>query len=224
MIPLILARTQSKRLPNKQLRLLSNKPMMDYVCLEAKKVFSEVFFSCDSEDGGKINNHARELGMTVIERPLLFTDDHTPAIQGIRYCTFKNPDFQDKDIMLLNPCCPFITQQDISNAMDLYTHNRFDSLVSVVGSQEAHPSKVCTLAGGDTVSKEDLDIWQTNHDNSVKTYRRNAAIYIFKERNIWGNNTIFNGQIGVYVMSPEKSVDVNTEFDFKLAEFLQANQ
>lgn len=224
MIPLILARSGSKRLPNKHMKELNGKPMMDYVCLEALKVFNEVWFSCDSEDGGKINDHARELGMKVIERPLLFADDNTPAIQAIRYCAKDNPNFDMQDIMLLNTCCPLLTAQDIKNAKDLYEFNRFDSLVSVVASQDAHPSKVCTLAGGDRVSYEDLEVWQTKHDNSVKTYRRNAAIYIFKEQDIWENSTIFNSRVGVYVMPPERSIDVNTEFDFKLAEILQANK
>lgn len=210
---LILARGGSKRLPNKQLRLLGNKPMMDYACLEAKKIFSEVWFSCDDKE---INNHAKELGLKVIERPLLFTDDHTPAIQGIRYC------LQDQslkgDIMLLNPCCPLLTAQDISNAMDLYTLNKFDSLVSVTSSQEAHPSKVCQLEGGDVVAPKFQEDWQTQHGEGVKIYRRNAALYIFKEQDIWTNSTIFNGRIGVYEMPPEKSIDINTPFDFLIAE------
>ena len=51
-------------------------------------------------------------------------------------------------------------------------------------------------------------------------YRPNGAIYITTIKNLYNNNSFYCDKIVPYIMPPERSIDIDEEIDFKLAELL----
>ena len=56
--------------------------------------------------------------------------------------------------------------------------------------------------------------------DAPKTYDMNASIYIWKREVILHSNSIFLENTGLYVMPEERSIDIDTELDFEIVEFL----
>ena len=52
----------------------------------------------------------------------------------------------------------------------------------------------------------------------------NASIYIFKREFLLSANSIFTKKTGLYVMPEERSVDIDTELDFKFVEFIMSDK
>ena len=48
----------------------------------------------------------------------------------------------------------------------------------------------------------------------------NASIYIWKRRQLFKSYNLFNKKTSIYVMPPERSIDIDTDFDFKLVKYL----
>jgi len=56
--------------------------------------------------------------------------------------------------------------------------------------------------------------------DAPKTYDMNASIYIWKREALLNNDTLFLPKTGLYVMSENRSIDIDCELDFKFVEFL----
>ena len=56
--------------------------------------------------------------------------------------------------------------------------------------------------------------------DTPKTYDMNASIYIWKREALLNNDTLFLPKTGLYVMSEDRSIDIDCELDFKFVEFL----
>ena len=48
----------------------------------------------------------------------------------------------------------------------------------------------------------------------------NASIYIWKRETILDEKKMFLDNTGLYIMPEERSIDIDTELDYKIVEFL----
>ena len=60
----------------------------------------------------------------------------------------------------------------------------------------------------------------TRRQYAPKVYRLNGAICVTRSDVLMRQNTVMGHNTGAYIMSLERSVDIDTELDFKLAEVL----
>ena len=58
-----------------------------------------------------------------------------------------------------------------------------------------------------------------NRQNSIKTYIPNGGIYVFKYSLLKEKYTYYSDKTYAYVMPKERSIDIDTQNDFKIAEF-----
>ena len=65
-----------------------------------------------------------------------------------------------------------------------------------------------------------LDSQIVRRQDAPKSYDMNASIYIWKRDIILHENSIFLDNTGLYIMPEERSVDIDTELDYKFVEFL----
>ena len=57
-----------------------------------------------------------------------------------------------------------------------------------------------------------------------KYYRINGAIYIVNVKSFLENSNIYNKNSFAYIMTNNSSIDIDTEFDFRIAEFLMSER
>lgn len=114
-VAIIPARGGSKRLKNKNIFKIRNKPMIEWVINSAKKSYfiKEIYVSSDSE---KILSISKKNGVRTIKRSKDLSDDITPKIDVIRdaYLKIKK---KPSIVVSLQANSPNLTSEDIDNAI-----------------------------------------------------------------------------------------------------------
>jgi len=123
---------------------------------------------------------------------------------------------------LLQPTSPLRTSDDIDDSLKsfYYQSDKYMSLISVTQVNQ-HPRWMFKLSEDGFLEK-----LMTNSDMSKPRqylehlYIPNGAIYITKCNDLRKYKTFYIDPIMPYVMPPERSIDIDSKWDFMLAEFL----
>lgn len=218
-IAVITARSGSKGLKDKNIKLLNGKPLLAYSIEAARQagVFDCVHVSTDSKQYADI---ARQYGADVpfLREASLSTDtagtwDVLRAV--IRKYAQLGKEFDT--ITLLQPTSPLRDQTDIKGAFDLFEEKEADSVVSVCEME--HSPKLCNTLGPDNSMNGFVDLSKVGRRQDMGTYYRlNGAIYIQKTSLLMEQGNLYGKKSYAYVMSQEHSVDIDTALDFIIAE------
>ena len=219
-ISIILARGGSKGIPRKNIKLLNKKPVIFY-SIEASNLCNLINTTYVSTEDEEIANISKSLGANVIKRPLELAKDTSSSIDVILhvldYLEEKNnlPDV----FILLQPTSPLRTSEDIKNAIDLFINNDCDSLVSVCKLN--HQSLLnFSLKDDYLVQYTNQSFFNFRRQDIPVYYYLNGAIYITSPDFIRKNKSFYSDKTLPYIMSKDRSVDLDTSFDFKFVEFL----
>ena len=137
------ARSGSKGIKNKNFIKLNGKPLVDYTLNFAKKLIQgkknfSVFFSTDSR---KYLNYSKKRGLKFdYLRPKKLSKDNSNIINaifhGVSWLRKKNMFFDT--VLLLQPTSPLRRISEIKKALNTFTKNKINTLVSVTKMNE-HP-------------------------------------------------------------------------------------
>jgi len=220
MLAIIPARSGSKGLSGKNIKLLNNKPLIAYTIEAAKKskLVSEIFVSTDSE---KIQKVAIDFGANCPTlRPKELSADNSLSIDVYKHVIKKLNETRDKKIdnfIVLQPTSPLRTDKNIDEAIELFIDKKADSVISF--TPEKHPIYWHKFINDENKFVDIFDDIPKNRQNYRKSYYPNGSIYVFKteiiNKGIYTTNNSFP-----YIMKNEKSVDIDTLQDFEYAEFL----
>jgi CMP-N-acetylneuraminic acid synthetase len=210
-IALLPIKGESERVPGKNLRNFSGKPLLCRVLrtLQETDAVSRVVVNTDS---ARVTNCVRDFSKTVVhERPPRLCGHTVPMNDIIAY-----------DLGLLGPghylqthvTNPLLKSETITNAVAAYFDGlpSHDSLFSVVRRQSRF---------------FDADMRPINHDPAVllntqdlpPVYEENSCLYIFSDKSFFANGkNRIGGKYQTYPMSHIESLDIDTEEDFRLAE------
>ncbi len=206
------ARYGSKRVKNKNLKLLNGSYLISYAITAAKqsKKIDEIFVNTESDEIGEvaINN-----GISFYKRKPELAEDNVASDQ------FNN-DFlvtTECDILVMvNPVSPLITGKDIDNAIEYYFEKRLDTLISIREERlqafcEDKPINInpnALLPMTQNISPIQLCSW------AICIWNREVFIQQFEEK----GHAVFSGKVGFYPLDKIKSLKISDEIDFKLAE------
>lgn len=225
---IIPARGGSKGVPFKNIKLLNGKPLIYYIIKTAEKaqkegVIDRFIVSTDSE---KIAGISRKLGAEVpFLRPLKYSQDNSPDIEFMKHSVLemKKLGFKAEIVLNLRPTSIFLTTKDIKNAVDLLIKSGGSSVRSLSPLEHnCHPYWVKKLEGNKVSSflKGFDEVNYYNRQTLPPLFRLNAAIDVCRAENILKNN-LYGSDMRGYVMDGLlTSLDINSEFDFLLAEAL----
>ncbi len=221
-IAIIPARSGSKGLVDKNIKLLNGKPLMSYSIEAAIKsgIFDEVMVSTDSEKYAEI---AVKCGANVpFLRSLKTSSDTATSWDMVAEVLGKYKDLKQQFdvITLLQPTSPLRNASDIIHAYQIFQQKEAQAVLSVC-EMEHTPlwSNVLPEDGSlaDFINVE--KIGKGGRQTLDKYYRLNGAIYMLRTD---GNPTKIMFQKGsyAYVMPQNRSVDIDSELDFMYAEML----
>lgn len=217
-LAIIPARSGSKGLKDKNIKKLLGKPLMAYSIDAALKsaLFDEVMISTDSEVYAEI---AKQYGASVpFLRSEEMASDSANSWDTVREVLekYKNLNKEFDTVCLLQPTSPLRTTQDIINAYKIYEQKSASTVIGVCQTEHS-PLWENTLpednAMDNFISKEN----QLRRQMLPKYYRINGAMYIVSTEQIRKDNDIYKNSYA-YVMPAEKSIDIDTELDFIIAE------
>lgn len=217
---IITARGGSKGIPKKNIKLLNEKPVIAYTIEESIKsnFIKQTYVTTEDSE---ISDISQEYGAEVINRPKELAQDNSTSVDVILHSIqyLENNDELPDFFVLLQPTSPLRTKEDIENAIRLFIENECDALISV--SQLDHSSMMSFEIQNNFLTPNcDEKFLNRRRQELPKFYCPNGAIYITTPTSIRKNKTFIPKKTTAYIMPPERSIDLDTAFDFKLAEFL----
>lgn len=221
-IAIIPARSGSKGVKDKNIKELKGLPLMAYTINAAKQsnMFDCVFVSTDSEKYAEI---AKKYGADAhFLRSNTNASDNAGTWDVVKEVMkkFEKEKRYFDNIMLLQPTSPLRTSEDVINCFKLMEEKKANSIVSV--TEMEHSPLWCG------VIKDDLSMHGFYDNKKIiniprqelpSFFRLNGAIYLLKREELCKNN-IFQENSYAYIMHNSKSLDVDTEMDFAIAELL----
>ena len=222
-LALISARGGSKGIPRKNIRLLAGKPLIAY-SIEAALKSNYISKTIVSTEDGEIAEIAMGYGAEIIKRPEELAKDESPTIDAIFHAleVLKAENYNPDIIVLLQPTSPLRNVQDIENVIELFLKNNRESVVSVC-EVEHSPYWSFKIEEGYLKSLFGDKYLRMRRQDLEKAYMPNGAIYsstpqaLYKHKSFYCNNTI------PYIMPTRRSIDIDGEIDFMLAELLIKN-
>lgn len=121
-------------------------------------------------------------------------------------------------LMVLQPTCPLRVQEDIDKAIELLFLKKARAIISVC-EVDHHPYWANTLPK-DGCMKDFLkpEIINKNRQELPNYYRLNGSIYLVYCDYIKRHKSFYGGNTFAYAMPQERSIDIDSEMDFKIAE------
>jgi N-acylneuraminate cytidylyltransferase len=206
-IAFIPARTGSKRVPLKNIRILGGHPLIAYSIQAAidSEVFSQVYVSTDSDRIGEIAVH---YGARWINRPTELAQDDSPDSEWIEHALKNSTD--TFCFAIVRPTSPFRVGETIKSAWAQWDKS---SLMKAVEPVRQHPFKMWQVTGNYMISYTDTG----NHLYPTQTFRKifiqNGSLeFRLKYGRHW--------QYQAFFTKDYEGFDINTSEDFILAEAL----
>lgn len=223
-IAIIPARSGSKGLKDKNIRPLNGKPLMAYSIDAAKKskAFSTVFVSTDSELYAQI---AKDNGADAhFLRSQEQAADNSSSWDAVREVInrFETENVFFDEIMLLQPTSPLRTAEDILHAIDIFTTKQA-MVVESLTEMDHSPLWSNTLPEDGSMDSFFNEFSNLPRQVLPKYYRENGAIYLIKRELLNKKDSeMFAENCYAYVMPRERSIDIDVELDFRIAEVMMS--
>jgi len=227
-VAFIFARGGSKGLPGKNIRNLGGKPLIAWsidIALSVKRI-ERVIVSTDSEDIATI---ARKFGAEVpFIRPAELAGDESPEWlawrHGINY--LKESCGKWPEVMVSVPTTsPLRIDVDIENCLDEYEKGDADIVITTT---DAHRSPYFNMVR----AKDDGTVELVNSLPKTLTQRQQVPVvydvttvcYVANPSFVMSHESIFEGRVRAVHVPIERAIDIDTLFDFQVAEALLLNR
>ena len=220
-IAIIPARSGSKGLKDKNIKILNGQPLLKYSVDVAilSRIFDEIIVSTDSEHYAEI---AKKCGASV---PFLRSDNNSGDKASswnvvIEVLNYYKQIWQTFDTFcLLQPTSPLRKAEDIVAAYKLFETKKAKAVVSVC--EVDHSPLWCNVLNEDCSLENFLPESARGQRQSFKQYYRiNGAIYIANVKQFLEDNDLYVKNCYAYIMDKKRSVDIDTIDDFEYAEYL----
>mgnify|MGYP000241651818 CR=1 FL=1 len=194
-IVLILARKNSRRLKNKNIKKLDNDPLILWTIKFAKKIkknHNEILVSSDSSEIIKIAKHAGV--MAPWKRPNFLSKSKISSYKSAKHAInwYKTKISSFDTIILLQPTSPFRSLKSFNKMYKFFKDKKLNSIASF--------SKITSLPS-----------------NSEKIVP-NGNIYINKIENLYKYKNFINKETEVFILKNKKEkIDIDTKKDWLLA-------
>lgn len=219
-IAVIPARSGSKGLRDKNIKMFAGKPLMAHT-IEAAQLseeFDEVVVSTDSELYAEI---ARSYGALVPRlRHSSLAGDAAASWDVVREAiswVTSEPTETLETVTLLQPTSPLRRADDIRSAFELFRSRNADAVVSVCELE--HPLSWCRRLGSDRNMSDFANAECGSRRQDLETaYRINGGIYIVSIDKLYAEGGIYGSNSFAYLMPRERSLDIDDIYDFVSAE------
>ena len=208
-ICIIPARSGSKRIKNKNIKLFNGKPIISYAIKFAKStgLFKKIVVSTDSY---KISKIAKRYGAEVpFIRSKKLANDFAPTKDVVLDCIKRISSENTKYHFILYPTSVLLLKKDFNSSFNKIKKYNYDHLVAVTDYAYS-PHRAFKFIGKKKVSFQDLP--RLIHDT--------GSFYIWKTKALLKYKGRMPKKSTYYLLDRYRSVDINTEQDFKLASLL----
>ncbi|MEI6725843.1 MAG: acylneuraminate cytidylyltransferase family protein [Actinomycetes bacterium] len=222
-LAVIPARGGSKGVPRKNVLDLGGKPLVAW-SIETALVVDEIDRTIVSTDDDEIAGVARRYGAEVYLRPAHLSTDSALVIDALRDLmeTLRAEAETGRVMVLLEPTCPFRSPADVRDCVAGVVGGGRDSMAAFKEA-DLNPHRAWTVVDGRPAAFiAGADPWLPRQQLPA-AYQLSGAVYCFRTDRLQadGRGLLF-GDAGAVIVPAERSVDIDTRADFRLAEMMLA--
>ena len=229
-IALIPARSLSKRIPNKNIKLLGEHPLLAYSICSAieSKIFDKVVCVTDSSLYAEIASYyGAEVPML---RPKEISTDESSDIDWINWILLDiYKDLKFDVYSILRPTSPFRTKDTILKAFKVFQNLKDYHSLRAIQKVSEHPGKMWINSGGiitPLLPFKNGDVnWHSCQSNTLpEVFIQNASLEISWTKVLIKQKSISGSIIYPFISENQEGFDINNTNDWYLAQkFIQEN-
>ncbi|MCT7968536.1 acylneuraminate cytidylyltransferase family protein [Laspinema sp. D1] len=220
----ICARGGSKGVENKNIRQIAGKPLIAYTLEQAQvsRLFEVIAVSSDSPE---ILDVAQCYGVNVlIQRPPELATDEAPKLPVIRHCVEETERIVNRrfDIVVdLDATSPLRLPEDIQGAVNLLESQNLGNIITGSPARRSPYFNLVELKDDGVVQLVKPPITAiVRRQDSPKCFDMNASIYVWQRDVVFNAPSVFNQDTRLFVMPESRSIDIDSELDFEMVEFM----
>ena len=220
MLAIVPARGGSKGLANKNIKKFNGIPLIIHTLKAAikSKYISRIIVSSDDE---KILSICRKIkGIEIpYKRPKYLAKDNS-IVTDTFFHLFdwikKKEGTEPKEFCVLQPTSPLRLAKDIDGAINFFYNTNANAVLSVYEIQPiffrlSNEKKIKSLLG----NNQEGMLPRQKLNNYVM---QNGAVHVFNTKNLRKTKTYYSNKTYGYLMPQRRSIDIDNEIDFFLAE------
>lgn len=220
----ICARGGSKGVKGKNVRMLAGKPLLAHSIEHARKsgLFDVVAVSSDSKailevaDRWKVDY--------LVERPHELAADQAAKLPAIRHCVSevqRRCGSTFDTIVDLDATSPLRNPNDICEAVALLERAGNGNVITAMPARRSPYFNLIELdSAGLVVLSKRPSAAIVRRQDAPNCYDMNASIYVWTQQSLFASDAVIGNETRLYIMPQERSIDIDTELDFQIVEFL----
>lgn len=221
-VALIPARSGSKRLVNKNIKLLGGKPLINWSINIALQIhlINEVIVSTDSPQIAKI---AKEAGACVPWiRPIHLAQDHSSSFEVAMHALnwFENRKIKVDGILLLQPTSPYRKIETVTRGIELFIDNNKRPVIGVKTIINPH---LKIYQKRESLLHHIFEDYSKKDNNKKNFFEVTGSFYLMSPEDLLEYKTFVPPVVIPLMMANEETIDIDTEWDFEVAQNLLLN-
>ena len=225
-IALIPARGGSKRIQNKNIRLLGGHPLIAHSINAARDtgIYDRILVSTDNFEIAQV---AKQYGAEIPSmRPSEYATDTSPDIDWISYSVHEWEIAQESTLTILRPTSPLRKAATIKSAVEALTSSSWADSLRAMQLVSEHPGKMWRVNANNEaipyLQQQDRSV--PTHSSPTNTLERvwvqNASLEVVKVQTIINKGSLAGDRILKFEMPGLEGFDLNTLSDWNYLEFL----
>lgn len=219
----VFARGGSKGVPGKNIKEMCGKPLIAYSIELAQEIdeIEKIFVSTEDDN---IANVSKKYGADIIPRPQNLAQDDSPEWlawqHAIKWLEEKGESFDT--FVSLPTTSPLRNTADVNACLKRLDHET-DAVITMTKATRS-PWFNMVQQDGDGYLKILLESDNTyiRRQDTPATYDMTTVAYVTRPEFIKSALGIFDGQVRGVEIPAERAIDIDTELDFQIAEFLMS--
>ena len=221
----IAVRGGSKGVPGKNWRMDAGKPLFAHSISHALEsgLFDVIAVTSDAPE---VLETALSFGAThAVTRPAELASDtagKVPAILHAVQTVEAETGMTFDTVVDLDATSPLRLASDVRAAVTLLEDNRLESVITACEARRSpyfNLVEVDPQTGRVSVAKQLPDDVLRRQD-APETFDMNASIYVWQRSALESEAKVFFPSTRIYEMPPERSLDIDSEFDFEIVSWL----
>lgn len=222
----ICARGGSKGIKNKNIKLLNNKPLIEY-SLDLLKHSSLIDGYIISTESDEIIEVVKKLGYKIeFKRPTELAGDDISRIDAIKHAVLFKEQTENTsyDIIVdLGVATPLKTVYDLDQVIKLCIDKNVENVFSVCPcAKNPYFNMVEVIEDKVKLVKETYEI--TARQKAPSVYEMNDGFNAWTHNSLFSENSQFNNSTKIYIMPRLRSIDIDEQDDFMIAELILKKQ
>jgi len=224
---LLAARSGSKSIPNKNIKLLGDHPLLSFRIKSVlkSKFKHDLWISTDSKDYALIaKNYGAEAPFL---RPDELSNDNSSSIDVVLHAMnhAKNKGKEYDFIGLLEPTSPFIKTEDLDAALNLLQND--EDATAIVAVKESRPNKIFIQKKSKYLTELSVnldDLKKLTRQSFDKEITPSGGFYISRWDSFISYKSFYNKKTLAYEVDEISGINIDEPIDWNFAEFVFKNK